>query len=98
MIKDQEKYDLGLTTVLLDRFEHQRLPAALAIQKKVESGELLNELDLSFIKEVSKDINGNNSFLERHPDCKEIATRMMNLCCDIMKKGLDNEQSNKIKN
>jgi len=89
---DQEKYDMGIIAVLLDRFEHQRLPAALALQKKVESGETLNELDLTFLKEVSKDINGNSPLLERHPDCKEIATRMMNLCCDITKKGLENEK------
>ena len=92
MVIDQEKHDMGIIAVLLDRFEHQRLPVALALQKKVESGETLNELDLTFLKEVSKDINGNSPLLERHADCKDIATRMMNLCCDITKKGLENEK------
>ena len=87
-----EKHDAGIIAVLLDRFEHQRLPVALALQEKVERGEVLTELDLSFIKEVSKDINSNNTIFERHPDCKEIATRMLNLCCEITKKGLENEK------
>jgi len=92
MVTDQNKHDVGIITVLLDRFEHQRLPTALAMQKKVEDGETLNEMDLQFLKEVSTDINSNNALLERHPDCKDIATRMLNLCCDITKKGLENEK------
>jgi hypothetical protein len=93
MIKDQGEYDTGLITVLLDRFEHQRLPAVLALQKKVESGGLLNKLDLIFLKEISKNINENSLLLERHPECKNIAARMMNLCCEVMKKGLENESA-----
>ena len=92
MVTDQNKHDIGVITVLLDRFEHQRLPTALAMQKKVEDGGTLNEMDLQFLKEVSTDINSNNTLLERHPDCKDIATRMLNLCCDITKKGLENEK------
>ena len=92
MIKDQAKQDVGLMAVLLDRFNNQRLPAALALQKKVEDGEPLSDLDMTFLKEVSKDVTGIHPLLERHPECKEIATRMMNLCSDIAKKGLTNEK------
>ena len=92
IVTDQNKHDIGVITALLDRFEHQRLPTALAIQKKVEDGEVLNEIDLRFLKEVSVDISSNNALLERHPECKDIATRMLNLCCNITKKGLENEK------
>ena len=90
-MKDLEKHDAGIITVLLDRFENQRLPIALSLQKQVEEGQVLSEIDLMFLKEVSKDINSNTQLFERHPDCKEIATRMMNLCCEITQKGLENE-------
>jgi len=92
MITDQNKHDLGIISTLLDRFEHHRLPAVLAMQQKVDEGEILNEMDLRFLKEVSADINSNNALLERHPDCKAIATRMLNLCCNITRKGLQNEK------
>ena len=92
MTIDQNKHDIGIITALLDRFEHHRLPTALAMQKKVDDGKILNEIDLRFLKEVSADINSNNALLERHPDCKAIATRMLNLCCDITRKGLENEK------
>lgn len=92
MTKNQTEYDNGLITVLLDRYKNQRLPTALDIKEKVESGEELNEFDLMFLKEVSKDISDNSQLLDRHPECKELATQMMNLCSDIAKKGLDNEK------
>lgn len=92
IMNKQEKHDLGLITVLLDRYQNQRLPAALALLSKVDNGETLNELDLMFVKEVSKDICSNSTLLERHPDCKEIAGSMMSLCCEITKKGLANEK------
>ena len=92
MVKDQTEQDAGLMAVLLDRFNNQRLPAALALQKKVEEGESLSDVDIMFLRDVSKDVSGIQSLLERHPKCKEIATRMMNLCSDIAKKGLVNEK------
>ena len=91
MKNDQVEHDAGLMAVLLDRFDNQRLPAALALKEKVDSGGRLSDLDVSFLKEVSKDVIGIKSLLDRHPECNEIATGMMNLCSEIAKKGLANE-------
>ena len=92
MMKDQNKYDNGLMTVLLDRYKNQRLPAVQALQKKVDTGEKLSDIDMMLLKDISKDVSEIGPLLERHPECNEIATRMMNLCSDIARKGLANEE------
>lgn len=85
--------DTGLMTVLIERYEKQRQPRAVAIKTKVDQGELLNNFDLLFLKEVSDSINDLKPFLNRHPECHQLATHMMNLCKDIAEKGLENEKA-----
>jgi hypothetical protein len=52
---DQKEKDKGLIMVLLERFNKQRLPRALSLKKKVDSGELLDDYDHKYIKELQKD-------------------------------------------
>ena len=91
MTKDQNEYDNGVMTVLLDNFKNHRLPTAQALLEKVESGHTLNDSDMTFLKEVAKNIDEIKPLLDRHPECNMVATRMMNLCSQIAKKGLSNE-------
>ena len=51
----QKEKDRGVLLVILKRFNKQRLPRALALKKKVDAGELLNEYDYKLIKKVLKD-------------------------------------------
>ena len=46
---DQNDKDKGTIMVLLERFNKQRLPRALAMKKKVDSGELLDDYDHKYI-------------------------------------------------
>ena len=39
----------GIIQVLATRLETQRLPRALALKEKVDQGERLNELDMTFL-------------------------------------------------
>ena len=44
--KDKDK---GVILVLLERFNKQRLPRALSLKKKVDSGELLDDYDHKYM-------------------------------------------------
>ena len=91
-MKNQRDEDTGLMTVLIARFEQQRLPRALALQEKVAQGESLNHFDITFLKEVSDSVNEIKPLLKRRPECRKLATQMINLCREIAQKGLDNEK------
>lgn len=84
--------DTGLITVLLERFEKQRLPRALALKEKVERGESLNDMDLMFLKDVMEGVSDIKPLLNRHPECKQLITKMVNLCNEIATKGVSNEK------
>lgn len=84
--------DAGLMVVLIERFHKQRYPRAVNLIEKVERGGLLSHMDISFIKEVSDDIQKIKPLLDRHPECQLIATKMMNMCQEIAVKGLSNEK------
>jgi hypothetical protein len=44
--------DMGILTVLVQRLESQRLPRLLALQEKVDRGELLSDEDIAFLEEI----------------------------------------------
>lgn len=85
--------DAALLSVLMERYEKQRLPRAQALKARVERGEPLTDFDIHFLKDVSDSINGIKSFLVRHPGCCGLATQLLNLCTDIAKQGLAQENT-----
>jgi len=85
--------DKGVILVLLDRFNKQRLPRALEMKKRVDRGELLNELDHSFIKEVITDGRKLESLVKRNPEYRDIYEKAFNLWQEIIAKDLENQKS-----
>lgn len=86
------KKDQGVIAALLQRFESQRLPRALSLKKKVDAGETLAELELSFINEVLEDAKSIESLLESHPEYTELVSKAYNLYKEIVQKSLENEK------
>jgi len=89
---DTKDKDKGVIFVLLERFNKQRLPRALALKKKVESGELLNDYDHNLIEEVLKDTSQISSLIERNPEYKDLAARVINLWNEIIEKDIENQK------
>ncbi len=85
--------DAGLISVLMERFEKQRLPRALSLKDKVDAGELLNDHDLAFLEEVFADATKIKPLLDRHPEYQPLAARMLHLYKEITSKALDNQKA-----
>ena len=84
--------DKGVIFVLLERFNKQRLPRALEMEKRVDCGEPLNELDHLFIKEVLTESRKIEQLVERNPEFREIYEKAFNLWKEIIDKDLENQK------
>ncbi|TVZ39129.1 hypothetical protein P886_3520 [Alteromonadaceae bacterium 2753L.S.0a.02] len=84
--------DDGLLTVLLERLNKQRLPHALQLRDKVDSGEPLNDFDIEFLSEVLSDIERARPIYERHPEYHSLLTKLAGLYSHIITKGAANEK------
>ena len=90
MKKDSK--DKGIIFMLLERFNKQRLPRALDLKKRVDSGELLGEFDHQFLKEVFADASKIKQLVDRNPEYREIYEKGYNLWKGIIDKDLENQK------
>ena len=84
--------DEGVLEVLLERLEKQRLPRLLALKQKVDSDELLDDLDLDFLEKSMLDARKSAPLIDRHPEYQLLATKIMSLYIEISEKALKKEQ------
>ena len=84
--------DAGVVSVLMERFEEQRLPRALEMKERVDRGEKLSDIDLAFLKEVFADAQNMKTYIDKFPEYQSVAAQAMSLYSDISKKALENEE------
>ena len=84
-------HDAGVTQVLLDRLNNQRLPRALELKEKVDAGETLGEYDLQFLDEVFADAQTIQPMVDRHPEYQPLVARLIHLYKEILDKALENQ-------
>lgn len=83
--------DTGVILALVERFETQRLPRAMAIKERVDKGERLGQADVAFLEEVFEDAGKIESLLDRHPEWQALAAKAAGLYAEIMDKAMENE-------
>ena len=91
----QKEKDKGVIMVLLDRFNKQRYPRFLDMNKKVDAGGVLDDFDLDFIKQVDKDSRHIRTLIDRNPEYKELAAEVLGLLDDIIEKDAENRKNSK---
>ena len=89
---DKNAEDEVVIQALLKRFNNQRLPRALDIEKKVMSGAKLDGSDMEFLEMVFNDAQYILYLSDKHPEYQDIISRAIQLYADITKKALENEQ------
>jgi hypothetical protein len=83
--------DTGMIMAILERCKNQKLPRALALKAKVDSGEKLSQYDIRFMDDAFKDASQIKPLLDRHPEYSALVTRMFHLFKEISEKSLENE-------
>jgi hypothetical protein len=89
---DQNEKDKGLLMVLLERFNKQRLPRVLALKKKVDSGEVLDDYDHKYMEDIQKDASEVMLIIKRNPEYKDLAANIINLYKEIIEKDIENRK------
>ncbi|MEL6116121.1 hypothetical protein P0Y67_12965 [Photobacterium sp. SP02] len=92
---DSKEKEAGILQALAVRLESQRLPRALAMKKRVDNGETLNELDIQFLKDVFDDAQRIMPIVERHPEWQSLVANLIGLYQEITSKALENEEHQK---
>jgi hypothetical protein len=82
----------GVLQVLIERFEHQRLPRLLALKQEIDEGRRLTDADLSFLSVVISDARQNAHLIGDLPQCQDLYARVVHLYREITEKALANEQ------
>ncbi|MDP3537637.1 MAG: hypothetical protein Q8S26_02920 [Azonexus sp.] len=83
--------DAGVVQVLLDRFNNQRLPKALAMKARVDAGETLQPFEVDYLADVLADVRSIKALVERHPEYEALVVKGIGLYKEITEKALANE-------
>ena len=84
--------DPGVLQVVLEEYEKHKLPRLFAIKSDVDSGAKLGGADLAFMRSLYREIAEYESFVDTHPEFRDLYINFVNLYTRIMDTALENEQ------
>lgn len=81
----------GVLTVVMERFEKQRLPRIMRIKDLVEHGSTLNQSDIIFLSKVFHDTQQYAYFVSTHNEYQNLFSNVTSLYDKITRNALNNE-------
>jgi hypothetical protein len=96
MSLDGQTADAVTMRALLNRLNEQGLPHLFAIQRKVDRGEAIDEMDIGLLQKVLNDAGDVSRLADRNPQILSIVARVAQLYNDISGKALENEQQSAV--
>ena len=88
---DQPTTEIGIIQVLLRRLETQRLPRARYLERKVASGDVLNDFDLAFLEAALGDACELIHMLGHHPEYRHLVHQLLDFYRDIVSRAEEND-------
>ncbi len=86
--------ETGIITAYLEKLEEQSIPRALALKKRIDDGECLNEIDIMYFEEQLSEASSVMPLLVHHPEYQKLTTELANLYHEITEQALKNEKNN----
>ena len=88
---EQKDKDTLIMTAALKRLNEFRLPRAIELKKKVDRGEVLNDVDHDFIRRALDDANELKPILDRNPEYHDLRDKALGLLNRILEKNAENQ-------
>jgi len=85
--------ELGVATVLLEKFAEETLPKALEIKARLDGGERLDHWDIEFLETLFKRAEQIRPTIDRHPEYQGIYAQAVHLYKEIMDQAVLNEKT-----
>ena len=89
----QTEQDKFIIAAALNRLTNENLPRVLSLKEKVDTGDVLHDYDLKFLRRLLGNADDLSAIVERNPEYMELRSKALGLCHDIMKKSEENEKS-----
>ena len=85
--------DRGVIYVVLDHFTRHLYPRAADIESRLNAGARFSDAEIAHLAEVLEEIKLLRPLIDRHPEHRELAERVIALYAGIARRGLENETS-----
>ncbi|GAB6047499.1 hypothetical protein JCM19379_13230 [Methyloparacoccus murrellii] len=83
----------GILQAMLYQSSEIQMPRVLRIHRRLETGDRLNDDDLTFLYEVCRSVERMRVLVLRHPDYEDYCTRSVYLLREISSLALANERA-----
>ena len=88
---EQKDKDKLIIFAALKRLNEFRLPRAMSLKKKVDSGEVLSDIDLNFLKRTLDGARDMDPILARNPEYLGLRDKALGLCRQILEQSAENQ-------
>ena len=85
--------ETALITAYVEKLQEQSIPRALAVKKRIDGGECLNQIEIMYFEEQLADAGSMMPLLKHHPEYQKLITELANLYHEITEKALANQKN-----